>query len=98
MVKLSYTESTVRLTTANDIDDFISLVYGRPFNCRADSESGNDVWQKYIVNGIVFKHEKEQIDMWNKDDWGLYLLSSLLNDCAARNLLPHGIYFVDMSW
>lgn len=89
----------VLATDYNDLDNFISQVYGRDFESIADQE-----WSNYEDHEINV--EPEPLDAYDekklKDflagEWPSGMLHILLTDMANRKLIEPGNYLISVFW
>ena len=95
MTQLKYNEKTYREVDYNDLDNFISEVFGIKYECVAYEEWGNYQSHSFDVTPEELDdHYKEEL----KEGDFHYMLGCLLNDACHQGLLQPGDYLINVFW
>jgi len=96
---LNIDTSTYHRIDYHDLDSFVAEIYNRDFSFVAAVESSNDVTHEIFVNGNIDEWERKEFDDWKNGEPESYgTPCSIMNDLAARGLIPMGDYLIRVSW
>lgn len=82
------------------LEEIIELVYGQPFDAVADQEWYNDTAIEFYLrkeDNLGSVYESRILDFIETGKHS-FLLSGLLEDMNAFDILPDGSYLVQVSW
>jgi len=83
----------------NDLNSFITKIYGIDFEIVEDQEMSNDscitikVKKEKLLSGDI-----EELIKRKKDKYVIYILHTLLTDLVNKNLIKEGKYLIKVSW
>lgn len=84
-----------------DLDDFVSLTYGMPFESVSIEEWDNDSSHTFsgIGSGPLSKYESRVLDeIKTSGEFPNGCLRPILHDLCLRGLIPPGDYIINASW
>lgn len=101
MQKLTTSPMCYHWVDYSDFNQYVELVYGKPFECEADLESPNDT--SHTFHGIkkepiTHKWDIDKLEKFKATGNGSYLTRLLLWDLVNNDLAPEGDYLIRVCW
>ena len=90
--------ATTHYVNAENLEEYVLMVYGQEYNFVADQECGNDSEHHFLVTGTVGPYEEESIQDFIKDGSYSFIAQALLDDLCRELLLEQGEYIVEVCW
>jgi hypothetical protein len=90
---------TVHEMDDNEFDELVLTRYGHDFAFAADRECGNDTQHRFEVQRKPLDEwEQADLDKFTTSGEGSFLARMLLKDLVNQQVLPEGIYLINVSW
>jgi len=101
--QLTMNTKTFHYVEYYDFEKFVNSVYPNVnYEFAADVESMNDVTHEYTVNKnpemLHHAYDKSKWEKFITTGKGSYMVYSILEDLANRELIPEGNYAIRVSW
>jgi len=99
MTQLPFVIQTIRSVDYKDFDNFVSHIYGHKFQIVSDQGLSNDSESKFIGRKQELSlYEQKCLDEFVKVGCGDYLAHIIFTDLVNRDLIPEGLYLVEVFW
>jgi len=99
MPELKVEKKTVFKVDYNDLDDFISEVYGHRYEIVADEELSNYSSKEYHVEQEELSdYNMKSLREFTEEGRGMYNARLILVDLCNKGLIETGDYVIDIFW
>ena len=100
MPTLKCKTKTVIEVDYNDLDEFISEIYGVDYEIVSDEELNNYSMKSFdIKKESLGAYDQRCFNNWKVDSNNeQFMARTILTDLCNRELIPEGEYLIDVSW
>ena len=98
---LKATVKTVVEVNGNDLEMFIKGIYGQSIEIACNEELGNQKWCTTVsksTDELLCEYEEKRLDKFKSGENVGYVVSTILEDMANKNIITEGDYIIDVSW